>query len=534
MDDNFVAYWIDDVSLMADTANPPLPLFEDFENWNVNGWSINGDVEITAEAAYAGTFGLKIAGSDNADIWHPFSEVEHSRVEFFFRPASFGGQGTTNTEIFWYGNDQGNWLELLLHKQDSDWYFRYVSTEIDEVLTSAGTIDQEYWYKWRIDYTAEKRTVYITELGAGSEIKAIEETGEFDPPNGIILGALGFDGSPSFNLFYDDILVYETSDETPPTIGDFQAPSTVYANKYFLLNATVDNPNGVAGFINATVELSNNVVLKWIYSTDTFSIHSDPSGYATIDPKNSLRTSVNDTAYKLSWRIKLGWAYPEGAINIVAANTKVFSTDGSGDNSHSALFTFENDLVMYAASVDGSRVNPAQSITFSGTLHYQGTTLPPEDVAGITAKVELARVLKGSTTTINGNGQFTITFNGESAIAQHDYVVYATTVKNTAQNQTVPVVVDRMKVDGRDARVRVRLSSCDNRHHKHKRLFSHAHRQRCLPHNSHKPRRHHSHFQQRCRLRNHLRLKHCQPERQIRLCHLGPLTDNLRLEHYGA
>ena len=65
---------------------------------------------------------------------------------------------------------------------------------------------------------------------------------------------------------------------TVPTIGTFQAPSTVYANKYFFLNATISDVDGVADFENATIEISNNVVLKWLNSTNTFSEQSDANG----------------------------------------------------------------------------------------------------------------------------------------------------------------------------------------------------------------------------------------------------------------
>jgi len=38
------------------------------------------------------------------------------------------------------------------------------------------------------------------------------------------------------------------------TISEFQAPTAVYANKYFLLNATINDADGVSDFLNATIE----------------------------------------------------------------------------------------------------------------------------------------------------------------------------------------------------------------------------------------------------------------------------------------
>jgi len=235
--------------------------------------------------------------------------------------------------------------------------------------------------------------------------------------------------------------------EASLTIGEYQAPSVAYANKYFFLNATIQNLDGVADFVNATLEISNGVILKWDNATDTFSKLQDAFGYCTLDAFGSFRTTVNSTAYKLIWKIKLGWAYPEGSVSIVATNTKVFDSQGaSGSGSYAGLFTFEDDLIIYSASVDDYRINPSQPITFTGTLYYQGAISPPEDTSGITVKVNLGNVLKGSTTTIDTGGTFSISLVGESNVAQHSYTIYATTNENTVQNQTVNVIVDRIRV----------------------------------------------------------------------------------------
>lgn len=168
-----------------------------------------------------------------------------------------------------------------------------------------------------------------------------------------------------------------------PTIGEFQAPSTAYAQQYFFLNATINDADGVADFVNATVELSNGIILKWVKATNAFSEYQDTNNYCALDAVNSLRTSVNSTAYKLSWKIKLTWTFPEGLVNIVATNTKVFSTDGSGSNSKIGLFAFEDDLIVASASVDDSRVNPSDAITVSGTVAYEGVAFEEITFEGV-------------------------------------------------------------------------------------------------------------------------------------------------------
>jgi hypothetical protein len=231
-----------------------------------------------------------------------------------------------------------------------------------------------------------------------------------------------------------------------PTISAFEAPNTVYANKCFLLNATINDLDGIMDLSSATIELQG-IILKWEAESNTFSKLSDPNNYCILDSAGSFKTQLNATAYKLSWKIKLRWAYPEGSVSILPANTKVFDIHGaSSGGNYVELFTFEDDLIVYSASADDYRINPAQTIKITGNLYYDGTTIPPEDVSGITAKVNLGSTLIGSTTLIGTDGTFTISFAGEQNVGQYLYTVYATTDKNTVQNQTVNVIVDKIKV----------------------------------------------------------------------------------------
>lgn len=242
---------------------------------------------------------------------------------------------------------------------------------------------------------------------------------------------------------YEPILEVTYTTNSIPTIGQFEAPSTTYANKYFYLNVTINDADGIADFVNATIEISNSVILKWVNSTNTFSEYQDTNNYCTLDASNSVKTSVNSTAYKLSWKIKLTWTYPEGSVNVIVTNTKVFDSQGaSGSGSQSGLFTFEDDLIIHTdASVSDSRVNPSQSITFTATIYYQGTTTVPEDVTGITAYVELSGIQKGSDTDVTGG--LSITINAESTVNSYNYNIYCVTDENSVQNQTVNVIVDR-------------------------------------------------------------------------------------------
>ena len=313
------------------------------------------------------------------------------------------------------------------------------------------------WFKARYDYdnvpyTSSEGTLKINGTSANYDSENgywyinVTENSEVTK---IFLVDTVSDSQYGLTVFYDAVGAVQVEwvySNFVPSIGNFQAPSTVYANQYFFLNITINDGDGVSDLVNATIEISGSIILKWDNS-DTFSEYSDSNGYCTLDADGSLKISVNSSAYKLCWRIKLNWSFPEGYVSVIASNTVVYDSQGaSGSDSQSNLFYFEDDLIVASASVDDNRVNPAQTITFTGTIYYEGTTTPPEDTSGITAKIELNGAVKGSTTSIDANGQFSISLTAETSVAAYSYNVYAVTDEPTSQNQTVQVIVDRIKV----------------------------------------------------------------------------------------
>ena len=152
------------------------------------------------------------------------------------------------------------------------------------------------------------------------------------------------------DTFADEFTLATNQD---PTIGTFQAPSTVYASEYFFLNCSVQDPNGKSEIVNTTIEISNSIILKYDNASDTFSEYQDTNGYCTLDAGNSVRTEVNATAFKLSWKIKLSYSCPEGQISVVVTNTKVYDEfDASGSGSQADLFYFDKKFTLNLRSVD--------------------------------------------------------------------------------------------------------------------------------------------------------------------------------------
>lgn len=127
-----------------------------------------------------------------------------------------------------------------------------------------------------------------------------------------------------------------------PTIGEFQAPATAYYNQYFFLNTTINAITSVTEFAYARIEISDDVILQWTNATDVFSEYYDPNFYCTLNATDSAKVAINATAYELGWSLMLTWPYPEGTVDVVATNTKVYDNAGRwGSGSQSALFTIE-------------------------------------------------------------------------------------------------------------------------------------------------------------------------------------------------
>jgi hypothetical protein len=397
---------------------------------------------------------------------NPFLVFEDQSAMFEkLQPTSIDFAG--KKVIFTFGNwtlaggealtvDPDTWTDPTQYAKESAWVWAYITGHT--VSPSAGNIIKrlqiEMWIytsgsstysygsiRHQVNGGSEVEIAYGS--GYGTEWVKVENTAdETYPASANITFNFYIMGSTS-NWVYGKDCYIEWEEIVHPTIGEFQAPSTVYANKYFFLNATINDADGIADFVNATIEINGTIVLLWVNSTNTFSEYSDTNNYCTLDTANSIKANLNTTAHKLSWKIKLYWNYTEGSIFVISTNTKCFDSAGaSGSATTTSLFTFEDDLIIHTdATVSDSRVNPSQSITFTASIYYYGTSTAPEDVTGITGRVELAGVLKGSDTDVTGG--LSITINAESTVANYSYNIYAYTDENSVTNRTVYVVVDR-------------------------------------------------------------------------------------------
>jgi hypothetical protein len=274
-----------------------------------------------------------------------------------------------------------------------------------------------YTLSWKIKLTSSYPYTYVDVISANSKV--------FDNA-----GASGTNSKS--NLFFF---------ENRPTIGEFGAPSTVYAHQYVYVNATVNDAEGKTTLANATIELSGSVILKWLNTSNTFSIESDPSEYCTLNATACLRTSLNTTAYLLSWNLKFAWNYSYATLSIIEINTEVYDLYACGTNSLSDLSIFEDELFVASASVDPTETPPQTNVVFSGTICYENTTTPPYDLDGITVNIELSGVLQGYTSTILSDGAWSKTVRVPSSIGNKTYVVYVMTDEMGVENKSLAFFV---------------------------------------------------------------------------------------------
>lgn len=298
------------------------------------------------------------------------------------------------------------------------------------------------YYKKRIGGAWDANPTDWLNESTDSLTKNSEITSSYTTGNGSICVNYSTKTASPYNVIF--AYLNTTLQNNPPTIDQFQAPATAYAGKYFLLNATINDADGVADLYNATIMLSSNVTLRW-EAGDTWA-EDDPNGYLTLDAGGCTRTSVNNTAYRISFRVKLGWSYPRGSFDVITSGTKVYDTlGGSGSSGLASASTFENDIEISGALANDSRVNPSQQFSISGTVHYRGTSSIPEDTTGITAKVSLGDILQTSTNTFN-SGTFNISLNAPASISSYSYTVWAEANRPSTTNSTIEVKVDAIKL----------------------------------------------------------------------------------------
>ena len=167
----------------------------------------------------------------------------------------------------------------------------------------------------------------------------------------LVCGALVSEGCAQPSRFLvNNVTAYQ------PQIGNFTcSESFVTPDRIFTLSCIINDLNGKETLQNATVELSEGIILFWKNETDKFSLIQNLNNYARLESgsysdvvKNYARLEYgsysearNSSALTLNFLLSFRVNMTSGAIDIIPENTKVYDNSSlCGYGNHTALFSF--------------------------------------------------------------------------------------------------------------------------------------------------------------------------------------------------
>jgi len=267
-----------------------------------------------------------------------------------------------------------------------------------------------------------------------------------------VVGYVSRDGGyGTWNLYVDYVKLIVTVNSPPtnnglslvnPSIG---SQGCLAQKQAYTFRVLVSDPDGGTNLNYVEITLDpggQNLKYRWTESTDTFSEVNDPNNYASIN-STSADSTLSGTQWTLDFKITFAWTYPDENLHSV----QVYSLDdasASDTDTYTNIYYVENDLVFSGLTVSDTRVNPSQTLTFSGTIYYQGTTITPPD-GNYNVKVKLNGVQKGSTDTTLVSGQFSINdVTAESTVGSYTYTVECDHMAGAGSFPNV--IVDRLNV----------------------------------------------------------------------------------------
>lgn len=413
---NVTIYLYYDYPSAADGSTPfqVFPLFDNFDDSSLDStWTFNSTNGYGTKDNYTETTNLNLQHLANDYCHMHSSNITNCGSNF---EMTIRANTTTNGEASWgptlviWFNDY-DFFQILMNIGAAKWAACSDKAGTRASPSDAGTSATNTWYWMRIRmnstgvacwYSANTQLsspwtlfwsatnganwVFNSSLlytfGHGYEGSSGSYPGKhFD--NGVTVGAKQNDvWDDAFARTYIDAdasIHNSWGAETPgqANLAEFQAPSTIFPDDYVFVNGTVNCMVGIAYLVNATLHLtvsSDSVVLMWINSTNIFSLHSDTNGNCQLNATDSIRTTVNATAFKLSWSVRFYSNMTEGYVNVnstytIASTTNYQVSSGSVSN----LFYYEHDhTVISRFTFFPSNPLVNENIQFNGT--YSITT----------------------------------------------------------------------------------------------------------------------------------------------------------------
>ena len=252
----------------------------------------------------------------------------------------------------------------------------------------------------------------------------------------------GTNFDPKLDITYNEAPVNVGFSLSNPSIG---TQGVLAQKQVYNFRAMVSDAQGGTdlNYVDMTLDQGGQILrFRWTESTDAFSEQYDPNGYVSIS-SSSADSSLNGNQWTLDFKITFAWTYPDESLHTV----RLYSLDdnsGSDTDDYSNQYYVENDLTFSGLIVSDYRVNPSQTLTMSGTIYYQGTSISPND-GNYNVVIKLSGVQKGSTDTTLVSGAFSVS----DVVASTTVNFYVYTVECTymaSAGSFATVVVDKMKV----------------------------------------------------------------------------------------
>jgi len=288
------------------------------------------------------------------------------------------------------------------------------------------------WVDWSV-------TSYVIEENSGDKVasfmaRAVDETA---PDKSYDAYAREWD---SYDAYLEvTYLNYPVNDSLELTNPSISTQGCLAQKQAYIFRAKVTDSDGGADINRVLLSLGGGSgIAKWTQATDAFSVYS--SGQWSLSSTSSDST-LSGSQWTLDFKITFYWTFPDENLHTMTLTTVDDSEFSDADN-YSNLFYVENDLISSGRTVNDYRVNPSQSLTFSGTLYYQGTTITPND-GNYNVAVKLGGVTKATDTTLV-SGAFSASANAESTVNSYAYNVDFN--YETGSDTFTAVIVDKILV----------------------------------------------------------------------------------------
>lgn len=328
-----------------------------------------------------------------------------------------GGTDIDRIYLYWAADINLNWW--IRWTEDTDTF--YVSDPSDHITFYSDAADTTLdGYTWIIDWEILFKSSF-------------PDQNQHDMGLQTFCDDVGYDADTWYDLYYVEKDDPEHSSLTlvDPSFGSQGVLSQYQAYTFrAVINYAVGDGSNMT-YTDLTLDVGGeDLRFRWTQSTDTFTEEYDPFGYVTVS-SDAADSTYASGQWTLDYEITFDWDYPDESLH----TCRLYSLDDfsrSDQDDYTDLYRVENDLLGYDLDIDDTRVNPSQtSITFSGKLYYQGTSIYPAD-GNYHVQVRLSGVQKGSEDATLVSGSFSINdVQAEATVGlynytvEHDYMAWA-------------------------------------------------------------------------------------------------------------